>query len=69
MLKTLLHELCHAMMRKFSCLNEFCGDVACWDQWEMETGRGGHGTAWESLAEFLEGYTEDDLPSPTTYFQ
>lgn len=57
--QTLLHELCHAMLRKFSCCNSACGDEACMGQREIEIGARGHGQAWKMLASFVEGLTEE----------
>lgn len=54
---TLLHELCHAMLRKYSCENKHCQDKACHGQADLETGEKGHGTAWSELASYLERFS------------
>ncbi|KAK4504343.1 hypothetical protein PRZ48_005259 [Zasmidium cellare] len=56
--QTLLHELCHAMLMKYSCVNRLCGDQACMGKRELEEGKKGHGVAWRSLASFVESITE-----------
>lgn len=53
-ISTLMHEMCHAMLMKFSCENDSCGDSACRSLRAVETRNCGHGNAWWDIAEAIE---------------
>ncbi|KXT01219.1 hypothetical protein AC578_3815 [Pseudocercospora eumusae] len=51
---TLLHELCHAFLKCYSCSNRWCGDDVCTAKGLVESGIGGHGLNWNILAAGVE---------------
>ncbi|GIZ41939.1 hypothetical protein CKM354_000522200 [Cercospora kikuchii] len=48
--QTLLHEMCHAMFSRHSCMDNFGAESACIAQRALETGPDGHGQALTYLA-------------------
>ncbi|KAK4626607.1 hypothetical protein CLAFUW4_04194 [Fulvia fulva] len=50
---TLLHELCHAMLARYSCENG-CNEGYCRSHWFVETGPSYHGTAWQAIKSRIE---------------
>ena len=59
--QTLLHEMCHAMFSRHSCMNNFCAESACIAQSLLEIGTDGHGQAWKYLADLLELLSESSF--------
>ncbi|CAK1357828.1 unnamed protein product [Cercospora beticola] len=59
--QTLLHEMCHSMFSRHSCMNNFCADSACIAQRVLEIGPAGHGQAWTYLADLLELLSESSF--------
>ncbi|KXT12627.1 hypothetical protein AC579_4230 [Pseudocercospora musae] len=63
---TLVHEMCHAFLDRYSCANRACGDEKCMGKLNVEYGQGGHGYTWNLLASVIDtkvkGHFEVDLP-------
>ena len=59
LLRTLLHEMCHAFLMQYSCcMGISCGSEKCRRLYQTNGGVAGHGRAWQYLAKAI----EDEAP-------
>lgn len=58
---TLLHEMIHAYLGRYSCRGITCGSLICSELSRQNIGQSGHGRAWQYMAKAIEERLSDLL--------